>query len=35
GFVVRIDDTVYDASVKHQLDLLRRKFSEEISLSNN
>ncbi len=32
GFVVRIEDTVYDASVKHQLSLLRAKFSEEINL---
>lgn len=35
GFIVRIEDTVYDASVKHQLNLLRKKFSEEIILSNN
>ena len=35
GFIVRIEDTVYDASVKHQLNLLRKKFSEEVSLSNN
>ncbi|MCX6173206.1 MAG: ATP synthase F1 subunit delta [Ignavibacteriales bacterium] len=35
GFIVRIEDTVYDASVKHQLSLLRKKFSEEIILSNN
>ena len=35
GFIVRIEDTVYDASVKHQLSLLRKKFSEEINLSNN
>ncbi len=35
GFIVRIEDTVYDASVKHQLNLLRKKFSEEINLSNN
>lgn len=35
GFIVRIEDTVYDASVKHQLSLLRKKFSEEIIISNN
>ncbi|NJD23553.1 MAG: ATP synthase F1 subunit delta [Melioribacter sp.] len=35
GFIIRIEDTVYDASVKHQLNLLRKKFSEEINLSNN
>ncbi len=32
GFIVKIDDTMLDASVKHQLDLLRKKFSEEISI---
>lgn len=26
GFVVQIDDTVIDASLKHQLELLKRKF---------
>ncbi|MGB9664247.1 MAG: ATP synthase F1 subunit delta [Ignavibacteria bacterium] len=26
GFVVQIDDTVIDASLKHQLELLRKKF---------
>lgn len=35
GFIVRIEDTVYDASVKHQLSLLRKRFSEEIKISNN
>ena len=35
GFIVRIEDTVYDASIKHQLNLLRKRFSEEINLSNN
>lgn len=35
GFIIRIEDTVYDASVKHQLSLLRKKFSEEINISNN
>jgi F-type H+-transporting ATPase subunit delta len=31
GFVVKIQDTVIDSSVKRQLELLRKKFSEEIS----
>ncbi len=35
GFMVEIDDTVYDASVRHQLQLLRKKFSKEINVSNN
>ncbi len=35
GFIVRVEDTVYDASVKHQLKLLRVKFSEEINIFNN
>ena len=35
GFIVRIEDMVYDASVKHQLSLLRKRFSEEIKISNN
>ncbi len=26
GFVVQVDDTVIDASLKHQLELLRKKF---------
>ena len=30
GFVVKVNDTVIDASVKHQLELLRKKFSEQI-----
>ncbi|MGE5680841.1 MAG: ATP synthase F1 subunit delta [Bacillota bacterium] len=29
GFVIRIEDTVYDASVKHQLDLLKDKLLQE------
>lgn len=32
GFIVEIEDQVYDASVKHQLAQLRKKFSEEISI---
>jgi F-type H+-transporting ATPase subunit delta len=30
GFVVRIGDTVFDGSVKRQLELLRHRFVEEI-----
>ena len=26
GFIARIKDTVYDASLKHQLDLMRKEF---------
>jgi len=35
GFVAELEDKVYDASVRHQLNLLRKKFSEEISISTN
>lgn len=28
GFVARIGDTMFDASVRHQLDVLRKKFSQ-------
>jgi F-type H+-transporting ATPase subunit delta len=35
GFIVKIEDTIYDASIKHQLSLLRKRFSEEITISNN
>ena len=35
GFIAKVGDTVYDSSIKHQLSLLRKKFSEEISISNN
>ncbi len=35
GFIAEIDDTVYDTSVRQQLKLLRKKFSEEINISNN
>ncbi len=34
GFIVQVSDNVIDASVKHQLELLRRKFSEEVDLAN-
>jgi len=35
GFIIKIEDTVYDASIKNQLQLLKKKFSEEINISNN
>lgn len=35
GFLVRINDRVYDASIKHQLKLLKKKFTEEVFISNN
>lgn len=35
GFIAKIEDTVYDASVKHQLELLRKKFLEESVFYNN
>lgn len=35
GFIAEVGDKVYDASISHQLKLLRKKFSEEISISNN
>lgn len=31
GFIIKIKDTVMDASVKHQLELLRKKFYEDIN----
>ncbi|MBN1397143.1 MAG: F0F1 ATP synthase subunit delta [Bacteroidetes bacterium] len=31
GFVAYIGDTMFDGSVKHQLELLRKKFTEEIT----
>ena len=34
GFIVNINDVVYDASVKHQMNLLRKKFSEETVINN-
>ncbi len=30
GFVARIGDTVFDGSVKQQLELLRKRFAEEL-----
>jgi len=32
GFVAELEDKVYDASVRHQLKLLRKKFAQEISI---
>jgi F-type H+-transporting ATPase subunit delta len=32
GFIARIGDTMFDGSVKHQLELLRKRFAEEITL---
>ena len=29
GFVISFEDKLYDASVKHQLDLLRKEFSSK------
>lgn len=33
GFIVEVDDQVLDASIKNKLRLLRKKFSEEISIN--
>lgn len=33
GFTVKIEDTVYDASVKQQLQNLRKKFAEEVTIN--
>ena len=34
GFVAKVDDTLYDASIKHQLELLKKQFlTSEISLN--
>lgn len=35
GFIVKVEDTVIDASVSRQLELLRKKLKEDISISNN
>lgn len=35
GLVVRVGDTVYDGSVRHQLDELRRRFARRVYLSTN
>jgi F-type H+-transporting ATPase subunit delta len=32
GFIARIGDTVFDGSVKRQLELLRKRFIEEITV---
>ena len=33
GFIVRIGDTMFDGSVKRQLELLRKRFAEEITVA--
>lgn len=35
GFIIKLGDTVIDASLTHQLERLRKKFSEDISITNN
>ncbi|MBX3007414.1 MAG: ATP synthase F1 subunit delta [Melioribacteraceae bacterium] len=35
GFTININDTIYDASIKQQLRNLKKKFSEEVSISFN
>ncbi|MFC2133274.1 ATP synthase F1 subunit delta [Bacteroidota bacterium] len=35
GFVVKIGDTVIDASVDHQLEMLKKKFLEEQTIATN
>jgi F-type H+-transporting ATPase subunit delta len=32
GFIARIGDTMFDGSVKRQLELLRKRFAEEITI---
>jgi F-type H+-transporting ATPase subunit delta len=34
GFTARIGDTVFDASIRHQLELLRKKFIADGSVGN-
>jgi F-type H+-transporting ATPase subunit delta len=34
GFLARIDDTVFDASIRRQLELLEKKFMSDGSVSN-
>lgn len=34
GFLVQIDDTVYDGSVRRQLENLKERLSEEVSFQN-
>lgn len=33
GFIARIGDTMFDGSVKRQLELLRKRFAEEITVA--
>ncbi|MCX7797907.1 MAG: ATP synthase F1 subunit delta [Melioribacter sp.] len=35
GYVIKYNDMVIDASLKHQLERLRKKFLEDISITNN
>jgi len=35
GFIAQIEDTVYDASIKHQLELLRKTLLEDSVIYNN
>ncbi len=35
GFITQIEDTVYDASIKHQLELLRKTLLEDSAIYNN
>jgi F-type H+-transporting ATPase subunit delta len=32
GFIARVGDTMFDGSVKHQLEILRKKFTEEVTV---
>ncbi len=34
GFLVQIDDTVYDGSVRRQLEILKQQLSEEVSFQS-
>ncbi|MCL6098891.1 MAG: ATP synthase F1 subunit delta [Bacteroidetes bacterium] len=35
GFIAQVEDTVYDASIKHQLELLRKALLEDSAIYNN
>jgi F-type H+-transporting ATPase subunit delta len=35
GFVAKVQDTVYDASIAHQLELLKKKFTESALTGNS
>jgi F-type H+-transporting ATPase subunit delta len=34
GFVAKVDDTLYDASLKHQIEILKKQFLKGSSLLN-